>query len=557
MATQAERDLAREMFNFYATGFDPGEAGIDFWANKIATQGFDSTMAEFINPPQGQSAPRFNAMMADPDYMAAISSDNMGAMLNERTFRNNIRQSVAQDQNLGGTYVADGRGNIVDAAGNIVGTDTGGGATNVTTNVTGGGTNTTNTATPAFTAQDLFDYYVTGYTPTADALAFWNNKIATMSPEAVLNEFLNPSDLYAPRTDVMFADPDYIRAGGKGRPATTVTGGGGNDTFKNNTNTKTQTDSTATTTKTTTTPTTPGTSTVTTVTPPGSGVTTPPLTQEGMMTYGGLNFFGTPLQGGYYSETGFEPTFRPFGGAGGGQDAASMFATYATGFTPDATALNFWNNKIATQGYQSALNEFLNPSDVNAPRTQTMYADPQYLAATGRGPVGMGEPGAIGGGMAQSLFNQYATGFTPDQAALDFWNSKIATLGYQGALNEFLNPSDINAPRNAAMFADPNYAFARSGIEAGFSPPAPIAQGTFRSGVAGYTPLAPTGFQFGVAPVTAPRYAFTPGVFNPGYINEAGEWFPTAPGEAAPNPMAPGTIRTGNRANEPGSEYEG
>lgn len=530
MATQAERDLAREMFNFYATGFDPGEAGIDFWANKIANQGFDSALAEFITPPQGASAPRFNAMMADPDYMAAISSDNMGSMLNERTFRNNIRQSVVQDQNLGGTYVADGLGNIVDAAGNIVGIDTGGGATNVA--------NTATTATPAFTAQDLFDYYVTGYTPTAEALAFWNNKIATMSPEAVLNEFLNPSDLYAPRTDVMFADPDYIRAGGKGRPTTTVTGGNGNDTFTNNTNTKTQTDSTATTT--TPTSTTP-TSTTPTVTPPGSNVTAPPLTQEGMMTYGGLNFFGTPLQGGYYSETGFEPTFRPFGGAAGGQDAASMFATYATGFTPDVTALNFWNNKIATQGYQSALNEFLNPSDVNAPRTQTMYADPQYLAATGRGPVGMGEPGAIGGGMAQSLFNQYATGFTPDQAALDFWNNKIATQGYQATLNEFLNPSDMNAPRNATMFQDPDYAFGRSQIAAGFTPPAPIPQGTFRSGVAGYTPLAPTGFQFGVQPVTAPRYVFQPGVFNPGYIDQEGNWFPTAPGEPA-SPMAPGTI---------------
>lgn len=59
---------------------------------------------------------------------------------------------------------------------------------------------------------------------------------------------------------------------------------------------------------------------------------------------------------------------------------------------------------------------------------------------------------------AKDLFDYYATSFNPDQAALDFWNQKIGTLGYEGTLNEFLNPAQgAAAPRAATMFQDPDY----------------------------------------------------------------------------------------------------
>ena len=72
------------------------------------------------------------------------------------------------------------------------------------------------TTTPAATATDLFDYYATGYTPDANALSFWNNKINTLGYEGALNEFLNPAQgSAAPRYTYMSQDPDFLRAGGQ------------------------------------------------------------------------------------------------------------------------------------------------------------------------------------------------------------------------------------------------------------------------------------------------------------------------------------------------------
>jgi hypothetical protein len=126
------------------------------------------------------------------------------------------------------------------------------------------------------------------------------------------------------------------------------------------------------------------------------------------------------------------------------QNANSLFQLYATGFTPDQAALDFWNGRIAAVGYEKAMNEFLNPTDYMSPRVKTMFTDPDYLSSTKGGPAG-------------NLFSIYATGYAPDQAALDFWNSRIATVGYDAAVNEFLNPQDLNAPRVNTMFGDPDY----------------------------------------------------------------------------------------------------
>jgi hypothetical protein len=166
-----------------------------------------------------------------------------------------------------------------------------------------------------------------------------------------------------------------------------------------------------------------------------------------MMRYGGSNFMATPISPGFYSERGFEPTFVPFGQV--------------------------------------------------TPRT------------------------------AQTMFDEYATGFRPDQGALDFWNNQIKTFGYEGALRNFLNPSDMNAPRAETMFADPQAQFMQNRLAAGFAPPPVMPKATFRSGVAGYTQMVPMGFEFGTPEIFAPRVVFQPGAFDPGIIGPDGTWRPT------------------------------
>ena len=39
--------------------------------------------------------------------------------------------------------------------------------------------------------------------------------------------------------------------------------------------------------------------------------------------------------------------------------------------------------------------------------------------------------------------------------------------------------------------------------------------------------MVPTGFQFGVQDVLAPRVVFQPGAFDPGMVNAEGTWMPT------------------------------
>lgn len=131
-------------------------------------------------------------------------------------------------------------------------------------------------------------------------------------------------------------------------------------------------------------------------------------------------------------------------------DANVLFNTFATGFRPDAAALDFWNTKIANEGPEAALTSFLNPSDPNAPRAAAMTSDPDYLRALGQEPAEI-DP------RARAMFDVYASGFAPNDTALQFWSQKINDLGYQGALNQFLNPTDTSSPRYQAMQADPQY----------------------------------------------------------------------------------------------------
>lgn len=56
--------------------------------------------------------------------------------------------------------------------------------------------------------------------------------------------------------------------------------------------------------------------------------------------------------------------------------------------------------------------------------------------------------------------------------------------------------------------------YSERGLESGFTPFGAEGAPTFRSGVAGYNPLVPTGFQFGAPVVQAPVNIFTPGRFD-------------------------------------------
>lgn len=90
--------------------------------------------------------------------------------------------------------------------------------------------------------------------------------------------------------------------------------------------------------------------------------------------------------------------------------------------------------------------------------------------------------------------------------------------------------------------------YSERGFEPGFMP---FGQGypTFRSGVAGYTPMVPTGFEFGIPQVFAPRVVFQPGVFDPGIIGEDGTWRPTPKPTDGTTPGTGGGTKPG--FNEP------
>lgn len=63
---------AKDLFEKYATGFDPGQQGYDFWAQQYAKEGAtpESVIQQFLSPTD-TAAPRTFYMQSDPDYIAA------------------------------------------------------------------------------------------------------------------------------------------------------------------------------------------------------------------------------------------------------------------------------------------------------------------------------------------------------------------------------------------------------------------------------------------------------------------------------------------------------
>lgn len=107
---------------------------------------------------------------------------------------------------------------------------------------------------------------------------------------------------------------------------------------------------------------------------------------------------------------------------------------------------------------------------------------------------------------------------------------------FQTKLGELMNMS----------FAGPNYMgagvspgfYSERGFEPQFVPFGQPQGPTFRSGVAGYLPSVPQGFQFGIPAVQSQFRQFIPGTFDPGIIDEQGNWKPT-PAQSTNNPYAP------------------
>lgn len=73
MATATQLTQARQLFDVYATGSNPSQDALNFWANAIATQGLAGATNSFLNP-SDPNAPRLGLMKNDPEYLAATRS---------------------------------------------------------------------------------------------------------------------------------------------------------------------------------------------------------------------------------------------------------------------------------------------------------------------------------------------------------------------------------------------------------------------------------------------------------------------------------------------------
>ena len=105
------------------------------------------------------------------------------------------------------------------------------------------------------------------------------------------------------------------------------------------------------------------------------------------------------------------------------------------------------------------------------------------------------------------------TGATPDVVATQ--------QTFPGLLSRAINQSFGGS--NFVPVNIPQGFYSERGLEESFIPFGQEGAPTFRSGVAGYTPRIPAGFQFGAPVVQAPVNVFTPGRFNPdaaGYTQE-------------------------------------
>ena len=345
---------AQDLFNTYATGFDPGKQGIDFWSQQIQQQGYENALADFLNPEQGAAAPRFAKMQADPDYANAVKQARDTEYFRQATGQVGESNRLELDQSLRDWYntYTGGQGmanTIEDYVSMLSGRDT----TNLQQDYKAAkqrmlrdaqlaglyGGDVTGTIAydswarqqdPKERARQLFSTYATGMTPDQEAIDFWASRFADprSTEQSVLNEFLNPRNKQAERITTMEADPAYQMAKGiLSLPGaeTTVANEAVRDAIAKS------------------------------VTPTGEAkpdakeiVDTERVTDANLAR------------------------------------AKALFDTFATGFTPDRTALEFWASQFGKPGAttESVVKDFLNPKEgATAPRKETMLKDIDYLAA--------------------------------------------------------------------------------------------------------------------------------------------------------------------------------
>ena len=231
---------AQNLFSTYATGFDPGKQGIDFWSQQIEQKGYENALADFLNPEQGAAAPRYSAMQADPDYANAVKQARDTEYFRQATGQVGEGNRLELDQELRNWYnkYTGGQGManpIEDYISMLSGRDT----TNLQQDYKAAkqrmlrdaqlaglyGGDVTGTIAydswarqqdPKERARQLFSTYATGMTPDQEAIDFWASRFADprSTEQSVLNEFLNPRNKQAERITTMEADPAYQMAKG-------------------------------------------------------------------------------------------------------------------------------------------------------------------------------------------------------------------------------------------------------------------------------------------------------------------------------------------------------
>lgn len=230
---------AENLFNTYATGFNPGQTGIDFWNQQIEEKGYQNALADFLTP-EDPNAPRFATMQKDPDYASGLKNIANVERFRQATGQVGEENRLELDQSLRDWYntYTGGQGManpIEDYISMLSGRD----STNLqqdyaaakkrmlrdaqTAGLYGGDSSGTLSydlwamkQNPETQARELFKTYATGFDPGEEGLEFWANKFKqpTSSYQDVVQEFLKPKDELAPRLKAMEADPQYRAAMG-------------------------------------------------------------------------------------------------------------------------------------------------------------------------------------------------------------------------------------------------------------------------------------------------------------------------------------------------------
>lgn len=161
--------------------------------------------------------------------------------------------------------------------------------------------------------------------------------------------------------------------------------------------------------------------------------------------------------------SGYQPqkTYSVPIGTGGGTYIDALGATVPS--TPDTSnILDQASTQTQPAQTQTAQPQTAQPQTAQGQFYQPIYR-PQYQNYGLTNPFNVSQYGIPQQPTApadtQRWFQQYATGYTPSEEGLNFWNQKIANEGAQAAFQQFLNPTwggDATS-RHAYQFNDPDW----------------------------------------------------------------------------------------------------